>query len=113
VSVKYRGSWVGLSDNVRVRAYHHKSQGGGAPTDGSGRYETSPGLAGAATRSHSPTIRDPLCKAPCGLERRGTAGNLTTVAQPGVLAMARGYILYSTDADFGRFAVNPCNEDGL
>ncbi|TMH28553.1 MAG: type II toxin-antitoxin system VapC family toxin [Betaproteobacteria bacterium] len=46
------------------------------------------------------------------LERLGTAGNLTTDAHLAILAMERGYILYSTDADFGRFAglrwVNPC-----
>ncbi len=46
------------------------------------------------------------------LERLGTAANLTTDAHLAVLAMERGYILYSTDADFARFAglrwVNPC-----
>ena len=46
------------------------------------------------------------------LERLGTAGNLTTDAHLAVLAMERGYVLYSTDADFGRFAglrwINPC-----
>jgi uncharacterized protein len=46
------------------------------------------------------------------LERLGTAGNLTTDAHLAVLAMERGYILYSTDADFARFSglrwVNPC-----
>ena len=42
----------------------------------------------------------------------GAAGNLTTDAHLAVLAMERGYVLYSTDADFGRFPglrwVNPC-----
>jgi hypothetical protein len=46
------------------------------------------------------------------LERLGTAGNLTTDAHLAVLAMVRGYILYSTDTDFARFSglrwVNPC-----
>lgn len=46
------------------------------------------------------------------LERLGTAGNLTTDAHLAVLAMERGYVLYSTDTDFGRFTslrwVNPC-----
>ena len=46
------------------------------------------------------------------LERLGTAGNLTTDAHLAVLAMERGYVLYSTDADFARFRglrwVNPC-----
>ncbi len=46
------------------------------------------------------------------LERLGTAGNLTTDAHLAVLAMERGYVLYSTDADFARFKglrwVNPC-----
>ena len=46
------------------------------------------------------------------LERLGTAGNLTTDVHLAVLAMERGYVLYSTDTDFGRFAklrwVNPC-----
>jgi toxin-antitoxin system PIN domain toxin len=46
------------------------------------------------------------------LERLGTAGNLTTDAHLAVLAMERGYVLYSTDADFMRFAglrwANPC-----
>jgi len=46
------------------------------------------------------------------LERLGTAANLTTDAHLAVLAMERGYILYSTDADFVRFNrlrwVNPC-----
>jgi toxin-antitoxin system PIN domain toxin len=48
------------------------------------------------------------------LERLGTAGNLTTDAHLAVLAMERGYVLYSTDADFARFTglrwVNPCEE---
>ena len=47
-------------------------------------------------------------------ERLGTAGNLTTDAHLAVLAMERGYVLYSTDADFARFSglrwVNPCQE---
>jgi hypothetical protein len=46
------------------------------------------------------------------LERLGTAGNLTTDAHLAVLAIERGYVLYSTDADFARFPalrwVNPC-----
>jgi toxin-antitoxin system PIN domain toxin len=46
------------------------------------------------------------------LERLGTAGNLTTDAHLAVLAMERGYVLYSTDTDFARFEglrwVNPC-----
>jgi len=46
------------------------------------------------------------------LERLGTAGNLTTDAHLAVLAMERGYVLYSTDSDFVRFPglrlVNPC-----
>jgi uncharacterized protein len=46
------------------------------------------------------------------LENLGTAGNLTTDAHLAVLAMERGYVLYSTDADFARFNglrwVNPC-----
>jgi uncharacterized protein len=46
------------------------------------------------------------------LERLGTAGNLTTDAHLAVLAMERGYILYTTDADLARFPglrwVNPC-----
>jgi uncharacterized protein len=46
------------------------------------------------------------------LERLGTAGNLTTDAHLATLAMERGYILYSTDADFARFPelrwINPC-----
>jgi uncharacterized protein len=45
-------------------------------------------------------------------EALGTAGNLTTDAHLVTLAMERGYVLYSTDADFARFAdlrwVNPC-----
>jgi len=48
------------------------------------------------------------------LEGLGAAGNLTTDAHLAVLAMERGYVLYSTDADFGRFAglrwVDPCKE---
>jgi uncharacterized protein len=46
------------------------------------------------------------------LERLGTAGNLTTDAHLAALAMERGYVLYTTDADFARFPglrwVNPC-----
>lgn len=46
------------------------------------------------------------------LERLGAAGNLTTDAHLAVLAIERGYVLYSTDADFARFKglrwVNPC-----
>lgn len=46
------------------------------------------------------------------LERLGAAGNLTTDAHLAALAMERGYVLYSTDADFARFEglrwKNPC-----
>ena len=46
------------------------------------------------------------------LEAIGTAGNMTTDAHLATLAMQRGYVLYSTDADFMRFRglrwVNPC-----
>lgn len=46
------------------------------------------------------------------LLRLGTASNLTTDAHLATLAIERGYVLYSTDADFSRFAglrwVNPC-----
>jgi toxin-antitoxin system PIN domain toxin len=46
------------------------------------------------------------------LERLGTAGNLTSDAHLAVLAMERGYVLYSTDTDFARFPglrwTNPC-----
>ena len=46
------------------------------------------------------------------LERIGTAGTLTTDAHLAVLAVERGYVLYSTDTDFARFKglrwVNPC-----
>lgn len=42
----------------------------------------------------------------------GCAGNLTTDAHLATLAIERGYILYSTDADFARFPglkwKNPC-----
>lgn len=48
------------------------------------------------------------------LERLGTAGNLTTDAHLAVLAMERGYVLYTTDADFARFPglrwINPCKQ---
>lgn len=37
------------------------------------------------------------------LENLGTAGNLTTDAHLATLAIERGYTLYSTDQDFGRF----------
>jgi len=46
------------------------------------------------------------------LERLGAGGNLTTDAHLAVLAMERGYVLYSTDTDFARFPglrwINPC-----
>ena len=46
------------------------------------------------------------------LEALGTAGNLTTDAHLATRAMQRGYVLYSTDADFMRFRglrwVSPC-----
>lgn len=48
------------------------------------------------------------------LEQLGTAGNLTTDAHLATLAMERGYILHTTDADFARFPglrwVNPLAE---
>ena len=39
------------------------------------------------------------------LERLGTSGNMTTDAHLAVLAIERGYVLYSTDTDFARFSV--------
>ena len=46
------------------------------------------------------------------LERLGTAANLTTDAHLAVLAMERGYVLFTTDTDFARFPglrwTNPC-----
>ena len=48
------------------------------------------------------------------LERLGTAGNLTTSVHLAVLAMERGYVLYSTDRGFALISalcwVNPCKE---
>ncbi len=48
------------------------------------------------------------------LERLRTAANLTSDAHLAVLAMERGYVLYSTDTDFARFAglrwINPCTK---
>lgn len=48
------------------------------------------------------------------LEQLGTAGTLTTDAHLAAMAMERGYVLYSTDTDFARFAglrwVNPCRQ---
>jgi len=49
------------------------------------------------------------------LERLGTAANLTTDAHLAVLAIERGYVLYTTDTDFARFRglrwVNPCEDE--
>lgn len=46
------------------------------------------------------------------LERLGSAGNLTTDAHLATLALQRGYVLCTTDADFARFPglrrFNPC-----
>jgi uncharacterized protein len=57
------------------------------------------------SKTHFDTLR-------AELERLGTAGNLTTDAHLAVLAMERGYTLYSTDVDFARFKglrwINPC-----
>jgi len=55
--------------------------------------------------SHFSRLRDVL-------ERLGTAANLTTDAHLAVLAMERGYVLFSTDSDFARIDglrwANPC-----
>ena len=57
------------------------------------------------TDSHFPRLR-------AEFERLGVAANLTTDAHLAVLAMERGYVLYSTDSDFARFDglrwINPC-----
>lgn len=57
--------------------------------------------------SHFASLRE-------NLERLGTAGNLTTDAHLATLAVERGYVLYSTDADFARFPrlrwVDPCRD---
>ncbi|MEM7482824.1 MAG: type II toxin-antitoxin system VapC family toxin [Acidobacteriota bacterium] len=37
------------------------------------------------------------------IDQAGTAGNLTTDAHLAALAIDRGYVLHSTDRDFGRF----------
>lgn len=46
------------------------------------------------------------------LRRLGTAANLTTDAHLATLAIERGYVLHTTDADFARFPglryENPC-----
>ena len=51
------------------------------------------------------------------LERLGASANLTTDAHLAVLAVERGYVLYSTDADFAWFAalrlINPCMSSAL
>lgn len=67
----------------------------------------------ALPQVHIATPSDDHCaRLRAELERLGTAGNLTTDAHLAVLAMERGYVLYSTDADFARFPalrwVNPC-----
>jgi uncharacterized protein len=47
------------------------------------------------------------------LNRIGTAGNLTTDAHLAALAMDRGLVLYTTDADFARFpGLKWCNPLG-
>jgi toxin-antitoxin system PIN domain toxin len=50
------------------------------------------------------------------LERLGVAGNLTTDAHLATLAIERGYVLCTTDADFSRFPGlkwrNPLREGG-
>jgi toxin-antitoxin system PIN domain toxin len=57
------------------------------------------------SESHFSRLRDVF-------DKLGAAGNLTTDAHLAVLAMERGYVLYSTDADFARFDglrwMNPC-----
>ena len=64
-------------------------------------------MANAGSNTHFERLR-------AELERLGTAGNLATDAHLAVLAMERGYILYSTDMEFARFSglrwVNPCKE---
>lgn len=47
---------------------------------------------------------DHFARLRANLENLGTAGNLTTDAHLATLAIERGYILCTTDTDFGRFA---------
>ena len=87
---------------------------GGAPAAGSDHNGAASSVAGVVACSYCAAVEYAFCQLRAELERLGTAGNLTTDAHLAVLAMERGYILYSTYTDFARFSglrwVNPCKE---
>jgi predicted nucleic acid-binding protein len=112
VSLGQRRRRARLGDNARICANHDKSQNRPRPLTVEAipqRLEDWLALPhvhiAAPSDSHLTRLR-------AQLERLGTAGNLTTDAHLAVLAMERGYVLYSTDSDFARFSglrfVNPC-----
>jgi hypothetical protein len=75
------------------------------------RQQKSAGWTPVQTR-HAAPVRATSLALRVELERLGTAGNLTTDAHLAVLAIERGYVLHTTDADFARFPelrwINPC-----
>jgi len=75
------------------------SRGDGASGSGSDHNGAASGVAGVALCSYCPTLNQHFARIRAELERLGTAGNLTTDAHLAVLAMERGYVLYSIDRD--------------
>jgi len=71
-------------------------------------------MPGSRFRTFMSQIPQSLVRLRTELERLGTSGNMTTDAHLAVLAIERGYVLYSTDTDFARFSglrwVNPCKQ---
>jgi len=81
----------------------HQSQGRGAATFRRRRDGANRELVRSAPNSLGIAVGHAFRAASGRARAVGTAGNLTTDTHLAVLAMERGYILYSTDADFARF----------
>jgi hypothetical protein len=101
-----------VGGNSWVRAHQHEPANRSAAVAGGGGDAAAAKLALDAAGPYRPSIRHALRGSE--LERLGTTGNLTSDAHLAVLAMERGYVLYSTGTDFARFAglrwVNPCRD---
>ena len=103
-------AWATLLAFIRITTHRRIMERPLAVTDALGRIES--WLVLPHVHVPHPSERH-FAKLRQALERLGTAGNLTTDAHLATLAIERGYVLYSTDADFARFPglrwTNPCN----
>jgi uncharacterized protein len=106
-------AWIVVLGFVRITTHAGILRNPWPPNEALGRVEQWLALPHvfipSPSERHFPLLRSLILQA-------GTAGNLTTDAHLAALAIERGLVLHSTDADFGRFPglkwINPIADSG-